>query len=294
MQSVEDLGFSVMASYEAKLTMAEGVVLGAGAVLALAASHMASKSLAESEAKRDTTSRFMDRLAQEDPEWAISKYPDEYERGMRIAPFVEQAARYVRDLSAKGEQVVIHGRDGEIIYRAAQRLPGTNMKKVHYAITSRPLTMSRFGYSSAEESMSTPMPEKYGSYLARMIPKNAVHIDTAFSGRVPRFLNKIGFQVKSIKMIAAEREEDEIPFTGPLANMGRGEYFGHFIIDEAEDSAQRLKEVPGGSRKKDSAEEFGNLEYSPDAPGFWSRLYAICDFMGVPRKLDVPSYERRS
>lgn len=297
MSSTEDLGFSVMVSYEAKLTMAEGVVLGAGAVFAISASYLASKSLAETREPDESAYRFMDRLAQQDPEWAISKYPEEYERGLKIAPLIEQAAKYVRELSSQGEEVVIHGRASEIIYRTVQRLPGTNMKKVHYAITSRPLTTRRFtrGSKNYELALSTPFPKKYGEYLARVVPKNAIHVDVGKEGRIPKYLDAMGFQVKSIKMIAANRKEDEIPFE---------EGFSHdrwSLYGEIEGSIPRLhlKELNFFDKRdpqysEDRANIFGKLDYTPDAPGFWSRLYAVCDFMGVPRKLDVPSYEKRS
>ena len=207
-----------------------------------------------------STKRRIDRLAQENPEWAISEHRSEYERGVRVGPVLGEVANYIRDLTQKGEEVVIHGRDGELIYKIAERTPGVDMRQVHYAITSRPLTSSNRG----------DLPPKYKAYLERVIPKNAVHIDTGYQGSVPKWLDARGFPVKAIRMVSATKKEEEIPLP-----FERDKSFRDSVVADLEHSAQRLE-----SPQK---EGFEFLTYSSDAPGFWARYYGVLDALKLPR-----------
>lgn len=210
--------------------------------------------------KEKATKRRIDRLAQENPEWAISENRSEYERGVRVGPVLGEVANYIRDLTQKGEEVVIHGRDGEMIYKIAERTPGVDMRQVHYAITSRPLTSSNRG----------DLPPKYKAYLERLIPKDAVHIDTGYQGSVPRWLDSRGFPVKAIRMVSAVKKEEEIPLP-----FERDKSFRDSVVADLEHSAQRLE-----SPQK---EGFEFLTYSENAPGFWARLYGALDALRLPR-----------
>ena len=244
--------------------------------------------------------RVMDQYAQKDPEWAISRYPEQYQKGREIAFIHDDVAKYLRALIQEGEQIVIHGRDGEIMYRVLERTPGVDMSKVHYAITSRPLgAFKREGDSPKLQSVSDPikgrsqryeeyLSENYKRYLDKNIPRNSIHVDTGIAGRIPKWLDRNGFQVKAIKMIATDQPDKEIPLSiepeerGLPSRHKSHEERQRLVDDYLETEMQRL------ALDKQS----GVLSYSPDAPGFWAKLYGILDEMRLPR-IAPTRFERR-
>ena len=204
--------------------------------------------------------RALDRLAAKDPEWAISQYENEYKRGKRIAPLMKDVVDHVEEIVKKGDTVVIHGRDGELIYDLLMRRPGIPKSRVKYAITSRPLT-----------TQASSIPDSYRDYLGRMVPKGAVHIDTGFGGSIPEWFDRKGYEVKDIRLVSAIDKTREIPVTFPLDDNERRD----IVLSDLEHSSQRLDVV--------QYEGWGNLRYSQAAPGYHARKYGVYDALGIPR-----------
>ena len=235
--------------------------------------HFAGKNAPQTVSERDPRKgikRFYDRLAQQDQEWAITEFPGEYARGKRIAPILKDAIDYITSAVQKGDNVFIHGRDGELIYEILKRQKGLDLSKVRYAITSRPLTTESRTFDS-----------KYKSYLRRLIPEDAIHIDTGFEGSIPKWLKKKGFPVKDIKMVSATRPEEQIPSTTGLTPL----QLRNIVLSDLEHSSQRL-ENPKNLSVKEEGKLLGGfhfLTYSDAAPGFWARLYGVEDALGLPR-----------
>lgn len=232
-------------------------------------SERSSKELSE---EQKILRRSRDRLAQRDPEWAISEFPAEYKRGRRIAKFLEEITDHVEDLVNKGDVVVIHGRDGELLYDLLMRRPGIDKSKIRYALTSRPMT-----------TQAQFIPEVYKDYLGRMVPKNAVHIDTGFAGSIPRWLDAQGYQIKAIRMVSATNPEEQIPVSIPISNEERRE----IVLSDLEHSSQRLENPtqyrPASSENEPESGGFRGLVYSWAAPGFHARAYGVYDELGLPR-----------
>lgn len=226
--------------------------------------------------------RFYDRLAQEDQDWAITEFPSEYERGKRIAPIIKDAIDYITSIVKKGDNVFIHGRDGELIYEILKKQKGLDLSKIRYAITSRPLTTE-----------AKTVDSKYMDYLRRMIPPNAVHIDTGFEGSIPKWLMRQGFPIRGIKMVSATRIDEEIPSTAGLTPL----QLRNIVLSDLEHSSQRL-ENPKNLTVEQEGKALGGfhfLTYSDAAPGFWARVYGVEDALGIPRLRVQPatSYEKR-
>lgn len=233
-------------------------------------SERSSKELSEEQKK---LRRSRDRLAQRDPDWAISEFPSEYKRGRRIAKFLEEITDHVESLVKKGDAVVIHGRDGELLYDLLMRRPGIDKSKVRYALTSRPMT-----------TMAMTVPEVYKDYLGRMVPKNAVHIDTGFAGSIPRWLDEKGYQVKAIQMVSATNPHEQIPVSMRISDAERRE----IVLSDLEHSSQRLEnptQYHPADPEKNVPESggFRGLVYSWAAPGFHARAYGVYDELGLPR-----------
>ena len=217
--------------------------------------------------------RTRDRLAARDPEWAISQFSNEYERGKRIAPVIKEMVDRIEEMTRRGDTVVIHGRDGELLYDTLMRRPGIDRRKVRYAITSRPLT-----------TQAHSIPVEYRDYLGRMVPKNAIHIDTGFAGSIPRWLDKEGFQIKSIQMVSADKKEEEIPLTIPMTDRERRD----LVLNDLEHSSQRLENPPNSG--------WGQLFYAWGSPGYHARKFGVYDALGIPRlreKTPATRYEER-
>ena len=200
--------------------------------------------------------RFFDRYAQLDPEWAIQSFPYEYERGKRVAPIIRNVVLQIEDMIRSGEHVVIHGRDGELLYTMLTQTPGLDLSKVHYAITSRPLTTEASGISG-----------KFLDYLKRSIPKNAIHIDTGFEGSIPQWLDKRGFRVKYVRLVSANNPSEQ--FKSTLAP----EFLRHIVLRDLEHSPQRLR----------TPRSFEKMRFSRGAPGYWARYFGVRDALRLPR-----------
>ena len=224
--------------------------------------------------------RVRDRLAAQDPEWAISQFKNEYNRGKRIAPMMRDIVDHLEDLLRKGETLVVHGRDGELIYDLLMRRPGIPKNRVRYAITSRPLTTFASEIPSQYEA---DIPQNFRDYLGRMIPKGAVHVDTGFLGSIPRWLDDRGFEVKKIQMVSATRAEEQIPVKVAISDQTRRDV----VLSDLEHSSQRLD---------NPLEGWGQLRYSYGAPGYHARKYGVYDALGIPRKKEkaqAPKQEER-
>ena len=231
--------------------------------------------------KVNAVRRARDRLAQRDPDWAISEFPAEYQRGRRIARFLKEIADSVEDMVKRGEVVVIHGRDGELLYDLLRRRPGIDKSKIRYAITSRALTT----WTNLDDIEDAPLHPahrqdlgRYYDYLSRLIPVGAVHIDTGFEGSVPRWLGHRGFKVKKIRMMSTDIEGEEIPISVPMTRLERRHLVGH----EVEGGAQRLDSLKR-YRSRTGVGGFGGVTYSKDAPGYHARAYGVYDELGLPR-----------
>lgn len=210
--------------------------------------------------------RMFDRLAQASPDWAVSEYPYEYQRGKRIANLMDEATRYVIDLANKGQKVVIHGRDGEMIMKMLERYPNVNRKNITYVLSSRPLT------TEGPITPTTEIDKKYRQYLLRMIPEGAVHVDTGFKGRIPRWLDANVVKIGPIRMISAFNPEEEMPIMPSLSPKKKR----RIVLSDLEYSSQRLELPKVGGWDK--------VTYSYGAPGFWARFYGIMDALKMPRK----------
>jgi hypothetical protein len=224
----------------------------------------------ESDRERDyrksqnSLARAEDRLAQDKPEWAISGWAHEHHRGIRIAGLIKAALVEIQNCLAKGETVLIHGRDGELLYQLLKRmpLPRRMRKLVKYAVTSRPVT--------------TGMPRlhpKVGSMLTRILPKGipAVHIDTGFAGSIPDWFARQGWNVSRVLLISAISEGRQMQSTKDYPNLRE------VVLGDLEHSAQRLQQLTHESPDK-------GFMYHPSAPGFWARLYGVCSVLGLPQR----------
>ena len=210
--------------------------------------------------------RAFDRLAQVSPDWAISEYPYEYQRGKRIANLMDEATRYVIDLANKGQKVVIHGRDGEMIIKMLERYPNVKRQNISYVLSSRPLT------TEGPLEPKTEVDKDYRKYLLRVIPEGAVHVDTGFKGRIPRWLDANVVKIGPIRMISAFDPSEEMPIMPGLSRKKKR----RIVLSDLEYSSQRLDLPKVGG--------WDNVTYSYGAPGFWARFYGIMDALRMPRQ----------
>lgn len=231
--------------------------------------------------KVNATRRARDRLAQRDPDWAISEFPREYEKGKRVAWFLKEIADGVEGMLKKGETVVVHGRDGELLYDLLMRRPGVDKSKVRYAITSRPVTT----WTDLDHVEGRPLHEahrqelqRYYDYVSRVVPVGAIHVDTGFEGSVPGWFDEKGFEVKSIRMMSASGSKAEIPIDTPLTPQERRK----IVIEDIENSAKRLERLTR-YRVRSGIGGFSGIRYSENAPGYHARAYGVYDELGLPR-----------
>ena len=224
----------------------------------------------ESDRERDyrksqnVLARAEDRIAQDKPEWAISGWAHEHHRGVRIAGLIKAALVEIQHCLSKGETVLIHGRDGELLYQLLKRMPMTRRmrKLVKYAITSRPVTTG-----------SPTTHQKVSGMLTRILPKNrpAVHVDTGFAGSIPDWFARQGWNVSRVLLISAISEGRQMQSTKDYPNLRE------VVLGDLEHSAQRLQQLTHESPDK-------GFMYHPSAPGFWARLYGVCSVLGLPQR----------
>jgi hypothetical protein len=224
----------------------------------------------ESDRERDyrksqnSLARAEDRIAQDKPEWAISGWAHEHHRGVRIAGLIKATLVEIQHCLSQGETVLIHGRDGELLYQLLKRMPlSRRMRRlVKYAITSRPVT--------------TGMPHlhpKVAGMLTRILPKGipAVHVDTGFAGSIPDWFARQGWNVSRVLLISAISEGRQMQSTKDYPNLRE------VVLGDLEHSAQRLQQLTHESPDK-------GFMYHPSAPGFWARLYGVCSVLGLPQR----------
>lgn len=202
--------------------------------------------------------RKLDRYAQKNPDWAIRQYLAEYQRGERVAEVMRAALTYLCALIERGEKLVIHGRDGELLYCLLRRMGFS--QQITYVISSRPLT-----------TQASEITEEYREYLGKMVPEDSIHVDTGFAGSIPAWMNQNLSSVKGMALISATNPDNQMPIPSD-AVPGYG--LRECVLSDLEHSAQRL----------DIPRAWGKLTYSASAPGFWARLYGVCDALGLPRK----------
>ena len=206
--------------------------------------------------------RSHDRYAQEHPEWANKKFLSEYARGVRLAPLFK---KIITNLNALPKQfkLVIHGRDGEAIYRVAQKVDSALASRMIYVLTSRPLT-----------TQPAVIDKSYEKYVNKLIPKDVpgIHVDTGFAGSIPEWFKKNGWDVRRIALISADQF---MVHALDYALMGRESISSEIrdtVLTDIEHSAQRLEELGYGSKSK-----WGDWRFSKNAPGFWARINGIVD-----------------
>jgi len=219
----------------------------------------------ERERMEKIRARALDRLAQRSPEWAVREWASEYARGRRLAPLYRQIMDHVRQLRAEHDTVAVHLRDGEMILQVARRAgEGRGLIPV---LTSRPLT-TQGGGSAAHEA-----------YLRRVLPpgQSAAHIDTGFAGSIPRWMMARGWAVAAVSLVSSTPAEWQMPIHWDGARSLRD-----VVLEDMEHCPQRLAELRGGEWPDEGPRR---IRYSEEAPGFWARLYGICDELGLPRQV---------
>jgi hypothetical protein len=223
---------------------------------ALLAAHGQAQPGGRSPASDRSRCRARDRLAQQDPAWAIQAYPHEYARGRRIAPVLRAVIDEITTRLETRETVLVHGRDGELLFRLLQRR-GTK-GDLRYAVTSRPLTTGGSGGEAHE------------AYLARVLPREvpAVHVDTGFAGSIPRWMATRGWTVRAIRMVSATSPAEQ--FSQPSEYQSG---LRDLVLGDLEHAAQR-HELPTA---------WPGLSYAEDSPGFWARLYGVEAVLGGDR-----------
>lgn len=207
---------------------------------------------------QEAESRARDKIARRDPKWAARQYPDEYRLGQKISDVAAYVVDEIVERSRRGEKVVIHGRDGELFYELAKRDPRAKMKNISYVVSPRTLT------TKSSDKRSPVDAAMFEDYLKRVVPPNAWHYDTGYTGSIPKYIQKqVGIPVAGIRLVGSSMGDDnyrekQIPIptrTNPVA-----------VVEEFEGARHRL--MPGPVH-------FTGLRYSPEAPGFWARLAGV-------------------
>ena len=220
---------------------------------------------AERERAEKIRARALDRLSQRAPEWAVREWASEYTRGRRLAPLYAQILDEVRRLRAEHGTVAVHLRDGEMILQVARRAgEGHGLVPI---LSSRPLT-TQGGGSAAHEA-----------YLRRVLPpgRPAAHVDTGFAGSIPRWMMARGWAVAAVALVSSTPAEWQMPIHWDGARSLRD-----VVLEDMEHCPQRLAELRGGEWPDEGPRR---IRYSEEAPGFWARLYGICDALGLPRQV---------
>ena len=208
-----------------------------------------------------TLLRARDRLAQRDRAWAVAEYPHEYARGRRLAPLYARILDACAEL-ARQHPLVVHGRDGEMIWQVAHAVRPRLARRMRYVLSSRPLTTQASGHA-----------EGYLAYLRRVAPprERAVHVDTGFAGSIPRWFATRGWRVARLALVSADRPQDAL-----LAESSSSAELRQCVLSDLEYAAQRLCEATS-SEVAPGAEGRRRWLYSHDAPGFWARFYGIVE-----------------
>lgn len=211
--------------------------------------------------------RWADLRAQVDPDWAIDQWRVEYGRGQRIAPVLGEVLDHLVELARDGATLLVHGRDAELVWHLLSR----RGVRAAYAITSRPLT-THGGQPRGE----------YLAYLQRVVPRSAVHVDTGCVGSIPQWFATHGWTVEQIRLVSAVDPENQIPVSPAALQAARSASLRTLVLADLEHSPQRLVRPA----------TWGRISYAEGAPGYWARLYGVCDALGLPRQ-DRSRWTRR-
>lgn len=201
--------------------------------------------------------RAWDRLAQRRPDVAIEGWHHEYTRGRRLAPLLGEVLAFLRGCVANGETVVVLGRDGELVHQLCRRAG----VRTRYALASRALTTKA----------STPVSAQTKRVLDRICGDRPVTVvDTGFAGSIPVWMRENGFRVERVALLCANDAEQAMPIRSLEPHALRTT-----VLSDLEHAAQRLE----------SPSSWAMLAYAHDAPGFWARLYGVCDALGLKRQV---------
>ena len=232
--------------------------------------------LGESDIRSDAKYRALDRLYRNDPAKAAKADPDSYQLGIKIAAILWAAVGHLIGLLRRGESIVLHGRDGEILFHMLQRIEGWNgwKTRVSYVVSSRPLT------SEWRDNGPKDRPKKLWDYLKvsqKVGP--AWHVDTGYRGSIPKWMKASGWNVKGILLISASNpdyqipevldafDESLIPESYSYSKEGR---LWDFVIKHVEHSPQRLEKLP-------DSQNWDGFKYSEEVVGYWAKLQGIMD-----------------
>lgn len=204
--------------------------------------------------------KIQDKIAQRAPTFAKQKWSNQYNKGLKIGWLFKQVLEYMEKKTAEGHTFYIHGRDGEIVYQLARR----SGRKINckFAITSRSLGPTRNNLNELDAD--------YVKYLKRVFPQNdkkAIHLDSGFSGSVPKWFHRSGWDPSGglVLVGACNTAKDyQLPFVnrqidGLLCNPDglAGTYM--------EDITHRLI----------SPDKWGKLKFNEASGGFWAYIYGI-------------------
>lgn len=232
--------------------------------------------------------RSLDRHAQRDPAWAIKQDPAQFKVGKGLGNlYLRAIAELDRAVRAKerfpysrGTRLVIHGRDGEMLYLLIRKLNPELAKHTVFVLSPRALTDSR--------------PKEWLEYLKRVIPPKVpqIHVDTGFAGTIPRWFKRSGWNVRNIYLLSTNiKEFGLLPESTTWHKDARSVEFRRKVIDEIEHAPQRLEALSGGDVAGKVRSTWGSWAYSPDAPGFWARYYGILDDLGIPKTEWAPPWD---
>lgn len=205
--------------------------------------------------------RAIDKEAKRNRERTIENYPDQYSLGKKLGNLYYQSVLFIEERAkALKFPVYVHGRDGELLYLLLKKRGNIN---VRYGLTSRKVT------TETALTNTTPM-----EYLRRVVPQEAIHVDTGFSGSIPKWLESIGFKVADIYMMSSNNKSYQIPYC--LIDIDK-EALRDIVLGEVEHQPQRLQ----FSRPKGDMVE---APYSTQAGAFWARYFGVEDSIREDRK----------
>lgn len=232
--------------------------------------------------------RSLDRHAQRDPAWAIKQYPAQFKIGKGLGNlYLRAIAELDRAVRAKerfpysrGTKLVIHGRDGEMLYLLIRKLNPELARHTVFVLSPRALA-------------DRPTKE-WLEYLKRVIPPKVpqIHVDTGFAGTIPRWFKLRGWNVKNIYLLSTNiKDFGLLPESTTWHEDARSVDFRRKVIEEIEHAPQRLEALSGEDAIGKVRSTWGSWAYSPDAPGFWARYYGILDDLGIPKTEWAPPWD---
>lgn len=207
--------------------------------------------------------KINDKIAQRSPSFAKRNWASEHTKGLKIGWMFKQVLEYMEIKTAEGHTFYIHGRDGEIVYQLARR----SGRKISckFAITSRSLGPTNKNLSA--------MDKEYSDYLKRVFPQKnpkSIHLDSGFSGSVPKWFHSNGWDSTSSFVLVGANEglaaQYQLPYTNRAID-GMTHRFDNLASTYMEDINHRLV----------SPDKWGKLKFNESAGGFWAYIYGIED-----------------